>query len=242
MTIDPSGTVELVLGTMSAGQGHETSFAQLISEWLGVGPDQVRLVTGDTDRVQAGGGSASARSMRLGSWVIAKAADEIDEKGLQIAAAMLEVAEQDVEFVQHGFRVPGTDRSVGLFEAAAAAAGNDLPPGLRGPLIGICDQAMSIPSFGLPRPTRDNGLPALFSTQLAAARTDSRRKRPALACFSASLKSSDGGRARSAAPNVARRPACRSTTSAERRTRDELPDRVRFHQQCRPAGTSYGAP
>jgi CO/xanthine dehydrogenase Mo-binding subunit len=67
LTIDPSGTIELVLGTMSAGQGHETSFAQVISEWLGVEPEQVRLVTGDTDRVQAGGGSASARSMRLGS-------------------------------------------------------------------------------------------------------------------------------------------------------------------------------
>ena len=67
MTIDPSGIVELVLGTMSAGQGHQTSFAQIISEWLGVEPEQVRLVTGDTDRVQAGGGSASARSMRFGA-------------------------------------------------------------------------------------------------------------------------------------------------------------------------------
>jgi len=76
LTIDPSGTVELVLGTMSAGQGHETSFAQVIAEWLGVEPERVRLVTDDTDRVQAGGGSASARSMRLGSWVIAKVADE----------------------------------------------------------------------------------------------------------------------------------------------------------------------
>ena len=79
--------VELVLGTMSAGQGHETSFAQIVGEWLGVDPERVRLVTGDTDRVQAGGGSASARSMRLGSWVIAKAADEIVEKGRRIAAA-----------------------------------------------------------------------------------------------------------------------------------------------------------
>src|SRR5438067_7720691 len=71
MTIDPSGTIELVLGTMSAGQGHETSFAQIISEWLVVNPDYVRLVTGDTDRVQAGGGSASARSIPLGAWAIA---------------------------------------------------------------------------------------------------------------------------------------------------------------------------
>jgi aerobic carbon-monoxide dehydrogenase large subunit len=147
MTIDPSGTVELVLGTMSAGQGHETSFAQVISEWLGVEVDQVRLVTGDTTRVQAGGGSASARSMRLGSWVIAKAADEIVEKGRRIAAAMLEVAEEDVEFTEHRFHVKGTDRSVGLFDAANAAAGNELPPELRGPLVGISDQVMSLPSF-----------------------------------------------------------------------------------------------
>jgi aerobic carbon-monoxide dehydrogenase large subunit len=67
ITIDPSGVVELVLGTMSAGQGHETSFAQVISEWLGVEPERVRLITGDTNSVQAGGGSSSARSMRLGS-------------------------------------------------------------------------------------------------------------------------------------------------------------------------------
>src|SRR5213082_855000 len=105
MTIDPSGAIELVLGTMSAGQCHETSFAQIISEWLGVDPEQVRLVTGDTNRVQAGGGSASARSMRLGSWVTAKAADEVVEKGRRIAAAMLEVAEPDVEYARQRFLV-----------------------------------------------------------------------------------------------------------------------------------------
>ncbi|MGC2415484.1 MAG: xanthine dehydrogenase family protein molybdopterin-binding subunit [Stellaceae bacterium] len=147
MTIDPLGTVELVLGTMSAGQGHQTSFAQIVSEWLGVDPEQVRLVTGDTDRVQAGGGSASARSMRLGAWVMAKAADEVVEKGRRIAAAMLEVAADDVEFARQRFLVKGTDRSVGLFEAAAAALGDGVPPELRGPLRGICDQVMSLPSF-----------------------------------------------------------------------------------------------
>jgi carbon-monoxide dehydrogenase large subunit len=147
MTIDPAGMVELVLGTMSAGQGHETSFAQIICEWLGVAPEQVRLVTGDTDRVQAGGGSASARSMRLGSWVAAKAADEVVEKGRRIAAALLEVAEADVEFARGRFVVKGTDRSVGLFEAAAAARDGDVPADLQGPLIGISDQVMSIPSY-----------------------------------------------------------------------------------------------
>ncbi len=147
MTIDPSGTIELVLGTMSAGQGHQTSFAQIVSEWLGVDPEQVRLVTGDTDRVQAGGGSSSARSMRLGAWVMAKAADEIVEKGRRIAAAMLEVAVADVEFARQRFHVAGTDRSVGLFDAAAAALGSDLPADLRGKLMGISDQVMSLPSF-----------------------------------------------------------------------------------------------
>ena len=127
MTIDPSGTVEIVLGTMSAGQGHETSFAQIVSEWLGVDPERVRLVTGDTDRVQAGGGSASARSMRLGSWVIALASDQIVEKGRRIAAALLEAAEADIDFARGRFVVMGTDRSVGLFEAAAAALGDDSP-------------------------------------------------------------------------------------------------------------------
>src|SRR5262249_54066998 len=112
LTIDSSGIVELVLGTMSAGQGHETSFAQVVSEWLEVEAEQVRLVTGDTERVQAGGGSASARSMRLGSWVIAKAGDEVVDRGRRIAAAMLEVAEADVEFTRGRFVVTGTDRSV----------------------------------------------------------------------------------------------------------------------------------
>src|SRR5205085_7776326 len=147
MTIDPAGMVELVLGTMSAGQGHETSFAQIVCEWLGVKPEQVRLVTGDTDRVQAGGGSASARSMRLGSWVTAKAADEVIEKGRRIAAALLEVDEVDVEFSRGRFVVTGTDRAVGLFEAAAAALDGNVPDDLRGPLVGISDQVMSIPSY-----------------------------------------------------------------------------------------------
>jgi aerobic carbon-monoxide dehydrogenase large subunit len=147
ITIDPAGSVELVLGTMSAGQGHETSFAQVIGEWLGVEPDQVRLVTGDTDRVQAGGGSASARSMRLGSWVIAKAADEIVEKGRRIAGIMLEAAEEDIEFAQPRFVVKGTDRGVGLFEVAAAALGDGVPEDLRGPLMAVSDETMSIPSY-----------------------------------------------------------------------------------------------
>jgi carbon-monoxide dehydrogenase large subunit len=147
ITIDPSGFVELVMGTMSAGQGHETSFAQVIGEWLGVEPYRVWLVTGDTDRVQVGGGSASARSMRLGSWVVAKAADAIVEKGRRIAAAQLEAAEEDIEFAQGRFVVKGTDRSVGLFEVATAVSSDGVAPDLRGRLGAIADQTMPIPSY-----------------------------------------------------------------------------------------------
>jgi carbon-monoxide dehydrogenase large subunit len=147
ITVDPKGKIELVLGTQSAGQGHETSFAQVVSEWLGVGLEQVELVTGDTDRVSVGGGSGSARSMRLGCWVIAKAADQIVEKGARVAADLLEAAVADVEFSRQRFTVKGTDRSVGLFEVAVAAADGKGPAELRGPLFGIADETMSLPSF-----------------------------------------------------------------------------------------------
>jgi carbon-monoxide dehydrogenase large subunit len=147
ITVEPDGTIELVLGTMSAGQGHQTSFAQVVSEWLGVEIEQVRLVTGDTDRVQVGGGSASARSTRLGSWVIAKAADQIVDKGKRIAAVLLQAAEREIGFARQRFSVEGTDRSIGLFELADAASRADIPAELRGPLRGIADETMSIPSY-----------------------------------------------------------------------------------------------
>ena len=66
MTVQPDGCVEVVIGTSSQGQGHETSFAQLVTEWLGVPIECVRFITGDTDRVTFGGGAHSGRGMRLG--------------------------------------------------------------------------------------------------------------------------------------------------------------------------------
>ena len=105
-----TGGVEVVVGTVSNGQGHETSFAQLISEWLGVPIDSVRLVTGDTDRVSVGGGSHSGRALRLASIVMLNASRDIIEKGLQIASHVLEAAAADLEFADGRFRVKGTDR------------------------------------------------------------------------------------------------------------------------------------
>ncbi len=147
ITVRPEGRIDVVIGTLAAGQGHETSFAQLVVEWLGVALDQVRLISGDTDRVAVGGGSHSGRSMRLGGVVMAKAADQIVEKGARLAAWRLESAVADLEFAGGQFRVRGTDRAIGLFEVAAAAARPDAPEDLRGPLDGACDETVSTPSF-----------------------------------------------------------------------------------------------
>ena len=137
----------MVIGTLSAGQGHETAFAQLIAEWLGVEPDRVRLIAGDTDRVAVGGGSHSGRSMRLGGVVMAKASDRLVARGARLAAWLLESAVEDVEFAEGRFRVRGTDRAVDLFAVAAAARRADAPADLRGPLEGECDETVSTPSF-----------------------------------------------------------------------------------------------
>jgi aerobic carbon-monoxide dehydrogenase large subunit len=148
ITVKPEGIVELVIGIVSQGQGHETSFAQLITEWLGVPIDSVHLVAGDTDRVTVGGGAHSGRGMRLGSIVIKKSSDDIIEKGARIAEQLLEAAAADIEFKNGRFAVKGTNHSVGLFEVARAAVErNDLPDDLRGPLSAECDETVAEASY-----------------------------------------------------------------------------------------------
>src|SRR5438132_5424424 len=147
ITVQPEGRVDVVLGTLSSGQGHETSFAQLVVEWFGVGLDQVRLITGDTDLMPVGGGSHSGRSMRLGAVVMARASEAIVDKGKRLAAWLLEAADADIEFARRRFTVKGTDRSVDLFEVAAAGRRDDAPATLRGPLAAVSDETMSVPSY-----------------------------------------------------------------------------------------------
>jgi aerobic carbon-monoxide dehydrogenase large subunit len=148
VTVSPDGVVEVVVGTVSNGQGHETSFAQLIGEWLGVPIDSVRLVTGDTDRVSVGGGSHSGRALRLASIVMLNASRDIIARGTQIASHVLEAAPADLEFADGRFSVKGTDRGLGIFEVAAAALQrNDLPAGLFGPLAAESDETVHVASF-----------------------------------------------------------------------------------------------
>ena len=147
VTVRPEGWVDVVLGTLSSGQGHATSFAQLLVEWLGVELSEVRLITGDTDVTIVGGGAHSARALRLAAVVMAKASDQIVDKGSRIAAWLLEAADADIEFSARRFRVKGTDRSVDLFAVAAAAARADAPEACRGPLDGTSDETLLAPSF-----------------------------------------------------------------------------------------------
>jgi carbon-monoxide dehydrogenase large subunit len=148
VTVHSEGTVEMVVGTQSSGQGHETSFAQLLGEWLGVPPESVRLVTGDTNRVRIGAGSHSGRSLRLAGITAHQASGEIVAKGRRIAAHRLEAAEADIEFAGGRFTVAGTDRSLDLFEAAAAARDDrSLPEELRGQLAGIGEVISQAASF-----------------------------------------------------------------------------------------------
>src|SRR5580658_212426 len=149
ITVQPQGRVDVVVGTLSSGQSHETTFAQCVAEWLGVPFDDVHIFESDTDIVKEGGGSHSARSMRLAGIVMGNASDLIIEKGKRIAAHMLETAEDDIGFASGRFTVKGTDRSVGIFEVAAAAADNkSVPEDLRGPLAATGDE--TIRQLGFP--------------------------------------------------------------------------------------------
>ncbi len=148
VTVGAAGRVELVLGTMNSGQGHETSFAQLLNEWLGVPFASVDFVAHDTDRVVAGGGSHSGRSMRIASLAIGIASDKIVEKGKKIAAHLMEVDPIDVDFEKGVFAIKGTDRRIGIFEVAReAATRNDLPDELRGMLDAVGDHTVSVGAY-----------------------------------------------------------------------------------------------
>ena len=148
MRVRPEGLVDVVIGTLSSGQGHETSFSQVVAEKLGAPFEAVNLIQGDTDIVKAGGGSHSGRSMRMAGIVMVKAAAEIMDKGQRIAAHVLEAAESDLEYSEGSFRVAGTDRALGLFEVAKAAeTRDDLPEDLKGPLAATADETIRIPAF-----------------------------------------------------------------------------------------------
>jgi carbon-monoxide dehydrogenase large subunit len=141
ITVKPEGEVEVAIGTLSGGQGHETSFAQCVSEWLAVPFEQVKLVQGDTDIVPVGGGSHSGRSMRFASIVMGTCSNAIIARGKRIAGRVLETDPDKVEFKDGRFRSETSQRSFDVFDIARLAQTlNDLDDDLRGPLAAESDQ------------------------------------------------------------------------------------------------------
>ncbi len=135
--VNPVGTVEVLTGSHSHGQGHETTFAQLVSDRLGIPIDQVAIVHGDTDKVQFGMGTYGSRSGAVGMSAISKALDKVVAKAKKVAAYALEASDGDIEFKDGRFSVAGTDRSLAFGEVALQAyiahkfSGQDLEPGLK---------------------------------------------------------------------------------------------------------------
>ena len=135
--VNPTGSVEVLTGCHQHGQGHETTFAQLVSERLGISIDQVSIVHGDTDKVQFGMGTYGSRSGAVGMSAIVKALDKVEAKAKKIAAHVMEAAEGDIEFRDGKFTVAGTDKSMAFGEVALAAyVGHKFPtqeiePGLK---------------------------------------------------------------------------------------------------------------
>jgi aerobic carbon-monoxide dehydrogenase large subunit len=135
--VNPTGTVEVLTGSHAHGQGHETTFAQVVSERLGIPIENISVVHGDTDKVQFGMGTYGSRSGAVGISAIVKALDKVEAKAKKVAAHLMEAAEGDIVFRDGRFTVSGTDKSVAWGDVALNAYiahkfdGHELEPGLK---------------------------------------------------------------------------------------------------------------
>jgi len=136
LRIHPTGSASLFMGTHSHGQGHETTFAQLVADRLGLALDKVEVVFGDTDKVQQGMGTYASRSLVIGGPAALIAIDKVVDKARRIAAHLLEASVADIEFTEGAFRIAGTDRVLSFGDVALQAyvphdfPHDELEPGL----------------------------------------------------------------------------------------------------------------
>jgi aerobic carbon-monoxide dehydrogenase large subunit len=147
ITVRPEGRVDVVIGTQPAGQGHETSFAQVVSDLLLVPVECVKIILGDTDVVKIGGGSHSGRSMRHAATVFSKAVPDLVAKGKRIAAIVLGKTPDQVEFDDGRFSARDTNVTFDFLELAKEAARHDLPDDLKGGIAVVTDNEMHDPVF-----------------------------------------------------------------------------------------------
>ncbi|HXW49200.1 MAG TPA: xanthine dehydrogenase family protein molybdopterin-binding subunit, partial [Xanthobacteraceae bacterium] len=145
--VQPQGHVDVIIGTQPSGQGHETSFAQVVSDLLHVPTESVRIILGDTDVVRVGGGSHSGRSMRHAATVFAKAAVDLIDKGKQIAAIAMGTAPDTVAFHDGRFVSRDTNRTFDFLELAREAAQCALPESLKDGIAVVTDNEMHEPVF-----------------------------------------------------------------------------------------------
>jgi carbon-monoxide dehydrogenase large subunit len=136
LSVRAEGHVTAYIGTQASGQGHETAFAQVVADRLGLPLDEVQVLFGDSDRLPVGGGSHSDRSMRLAGTILSEASEAVIAQGRAIASDALEAAERDLVYAQGRFTVAGTDRAIGLYECAA-----------RGPLAASADIARRLHAY-----------------------------------------------------------------------------------------------
>ncbi|WEX89008.1 xanthine dehydrogenase family protein molybdopterin-binding subunit [Sinorhizobium garamanticum] len=129
--VNAVGTIEVMTGSHSHGQGHETTFAQLVADRFGVPIDSVNIVHGDTDKVQMGMGTYGSRSGAVGMSAVAKALDKVEAKAKKIAAHLMEADESDIVIENGELKVAGTDKSVPWFQMSLAAyTAHNLPAGM----------------------------------------------------------------------------------------------------------------
>jgi aerobic carbon-monoxide dehydrogenase large subunit len=135
--VNPTGSVEVLTGSHSHGQGHETTFAQLVSSRLGIPMESVTVIHGDTDKVQFGMGTYGSRSGAVGMAALSKALDKVEAKAKKVAGHVLEASEGDIEFKDGKFTVKGTDKAIDFGSVALSAYvahkfdGQELEPGLK---------------------------------------------------------------------------------------------------------------
>jgi carbon-monoxide dehydrogenase large subunit len=147
LTVLPEGRIDVVIGTQPSGQGHETSFAQVVCDLLHVPVETVKIIYGDTDVVKAGGGTHSGRSMRHAATVFSIAAAELIRKAKRIAAIALDTAPAHVEFDDGRFSARDTNRTFDFFELAREVARLDLADDLKAGLTVVTDNEMHDPVF-----------------------------------------------------------------------------------------------
>ena len=189
LLLEKDGTLTLLIGTQSTGQGHETAYAQIVAEQFDVPLDRIKVVQGDSDRIASGGGTGGSRSIPIGAVTTARASSMLAESLKDLAADKLEAASVDLEIVDGRFRIVGTDRSLSLKEIAALPAAT--PERLQGagsytPEMATYPNGTHICEVEIDPQDRDGPHRALYRRRRfrlhpeppPAGRPDSRRDRP----------------------------------------------------------------